>query len=53
MQDVAAQLPNSALAFSSDAEGQIGDLVTQFWNDPDMSPQEAAELFADIVASEG
>lgn len=53
VQDPEAQLPNAALAFSSDAEGQIGDLATQFWNDPEMSPQEAAELFANIVASEG
>lgn len=50
--DVEAQLPNSALAFSNDAEGQIGDLVTQFWNDPSMSAQDAADLFSDIVASE-
>ncbi|MEM7443737.1 MAG: ABC transporter substrate-binding protein [Pseudomonadota bacterium] len=49
--DADAQLPNMALAFSNDVEGQITDLVTEYWNDPGMSAEEAAERFSDIVAN--
>lgn len=46
------QLPNAALAVSADAEGQMGDLVAQFWSDPSMTSQAAAKSFADIVAND-
>ncbi|HSK41724.1 MAG TPA: ABC transporter substrate-binding protein, partial [Arenibaculum sp.] len=49
--DTAAHLPNNALAFSNDVEGQINDLVGAFWSTPGMTAQEAAEQFADIVAN--
>ncbi len=42
-------LPNMQLAFSADTEGQIGDLITQFWNTPAMSAAAAAKQFVSII----
>lgn len=47
----ANQLPNNALAFSPDVEGQINDLLTKFWNAPAMTSAQAAKQYADIIAS--
>lgn len=49
--DVNNQIPNTALGFNNDVEGQINDLVTQFWTTPEMSAADAAKQFADIVAN--
>jgi len=51
MANVENQLPNTALAFSNDVEGQLQDLFTQFWTNPEMKPEDAAKQFSDIVAS--
>ncbi|KGM32756.1 hypothetical protein P409_19590 [Inquilinus limosus MP06] len=51
MSKVENQLPNTALAFSSDVEGQLQDLITQFWTNPEMKPEEAAKQFSEIVAN--
>lgn len=45
------QLPNNAMAFTPDIEGQINDLVTKFWNTPTMTSAQAAKQYADIIAS--
>ena len=37
------------LAFSADTEGQIGDLITQFWNNPAMTAAAATKQFASII----
>ena len=51
MSKVENQLPNTALAFSNDVEGQLQDLITQFWTSPEMKPEDAAKQFSEIVAN--
>ncbi|NDV01325.1 ABC transporter substrate-binding protein [Pseudoroseicyclus tamaricis] len=38
---------------SSDAWGQMQDMLASFWSDPSMTPEAAAEQFASIIASQG
>jgi glucose/mannose transport system substrate-binding protein len=49
----ANQLPNFALAFSPDAQGQIEDLLGNYWSKPSMTPAEAAKQLATIIAAAG
>ena len=47
----ANQLPNFALAFSPDTQGQIEDLLGNYWSKPSITPAEAAKQLASIIAS--
>jgi glucose/mannose transport system substrate-binding protein len=47
----ANQMPNAALAFSPDVDGQVLDLVTSYFNNPSMSAAEATKQFARIIAN--
>ena len=47
----ANQLPNFALAFSPDTQGQIEDLLVSYWANPSASPTGAAKQLASIIAS--
>lgn len=49
--DPAHHLPNPALALSGDLEGALNDVLTQFWNTPDMPAEEAAAMLADAISS--
>ncbi len=49
----ANQLPNFALAFSPDTQGQIEDLLGNYWSDPSMKPADAAKQLSSIIASAG
>lgn len=45
------QLPNFALAFSPDTEGQIEDLLVNYWSNPSVTPAEAAKRLSAIFAN--
>jgi glucose/mannose transport system substrate-binding protein len=47
----ANQLPNFALAFSQDTQGQIEDLLVHYWSTPAMSAPDAAKEFSTIIAN--
>jgi glucose/mannose transport system substrate-binding protein len=49
----ANQLPNFALSFSPDTQGQIEDLLGNYWSNPSMKPADAAKQLASIIASAG
>ena len=49
----ANQLPNFALAFSPDIQGQIEDLLGNYWSKPAMTAADATKQFAAIIASAG
>ena len=49
----ANQLPNFALAFSQDTQGQIEDLLVHYWSTPGMSAADAAKEFSTIIANAG
>ncbi len=49
----ANQLPNFALAFSPDTQGQIEDLLGNYWSKPAMTPADAAKQLATIIAGAG
>jgi glucose/mannose transport system substrate-binding protein len=42
-------VPNPSALLSGDAQGQIADLLMNFWSDTSVSPQDAAEQFTSIV----
>ncbi len=44
------QLPNFALAFSPDTEGQIEDLLVNYWATPSQTPADAAKRLSTILA---
>jgi len=46
----ANQLPNFALAFSADTQGQIEDLLGNYWSKPSMTPADAATQLSSIIA---
>ncbi|MBI1218628.1 MAG: extracellular solute-binding protein [Rhodobacteraceae bacterium] len=50
LSDPAAQVPNYEFVYTADQEGQVKDLVSQFWSSPDMSAEDAAAAFSKIVA---
>jgi glucose/mannose transport system substrate-binding protein len=45
------QLPNFALAFGPDTQGQIEDLLVHYWSTPAMSAAQATKEFATIIAN--
>ena len=45
------QLPNFALAFGPDTQGQIEDLLVHYWSTPAMSAAEATKEFSTIIAN--
>lgn len=47
----ANQMPNSALAFSSDVDGQVTDLITSYFNSSTMTADAATAAFAKIIAN--
>jgi glucose/mannose transport system substrate-binding protein len=47
----ANQLPNFALAFSPDTQGQIEDLLASYWSNSNASPTDAAKQLSSIIAS--
>ena len=49
----ANQLPNFALAFSPDTQGQIEDLLVNYWSNKSMSPADAAKQLATIIGNAG
>lgn len=49
----ANQLPNFALAFSQDTQGQVEDLLVHYWSTPGMSAADAAKEFSTIIANAG
>jgi len=49
----ANQLPNFALAFSPDTQGQIEDLLGNYWSKPSMTPADAAKQLSTIIAGAG
>jgi glucose/mannose transport system substrate-binding protein len=49
----ANQLPNFALAFSPDTQGQIEDLLGNYWSTPSMTPADAAKQLSTIIAGAG
>lgn len=44
-------LPSGDQVFSADTQTQFNDLMVEFMNNPDISPEEAQERYAEIVAS--
>jgi hypothetical protein len=49
----ANQLPNFALAFGPDTQGQIEDLLGNYWSKPSMTPADAAAQLSTIIANIG
>ena len=49
----ANQLPNFALAFGPDTQGQIEDLLIHYWSTPGMSAADATKQFSTIIANAG
>jgi glucose/mannose transport system substrate-binding protein len=49
----ANQLPNFALAFGPDTQGQIEDLLGNYWSKPTMTPADAAAQLSTIIANVG
>lgn len=47
----AHQLSHFSLSFSPDVQGQIQDLLGQYWSHPEMSADAARKQFANIIAS--
>jgi len=47
---VANQLPNFALAFSPDTQGQIEDLLGNYWSNASMTPADATRQLSTIIA---
>jgi glucose/mannose transport system substrate-binding protein len=47
------QLPNFALAFGPDTQGQIEDLLGNYWSHPSMTPADAAKQLSTIIANAG
>ncbi|MEF2074170.1 ABC transporter substrate-binding protein [Consotaella aegiceratis] len=52
MSDPDAPVPNYEFVMSADQEGQVADLISNFWSSSDMSPGDATEQFAEIVTAE-
>ena len=44
-------LPSGDQLLSPDTQGQIEDLMVEFWNDPSYSPEDAQKRYADIIAN--
>ena len=53
LSSAANQLPNFALAFSPDTQGQIEDLLGNYWSNPAMKPADATKQLATIIANAG
>ncbi len=51
MSDPKSYVPNVFKAPGADVGGQLEDLVTEFWNTPNMKSEDAAKRFADIIAT--
>ena len=51
--DAGAGLPTISASVSADAWGQIQDMLANFWADPSMTPDAAAEQLASIISTQG
>lgn len=49
LQDEHNVLPSGDQTFSPDTQGQLEDVIIEFWADPDMDPADAQAIFADII----
>lgn len=45
-------VPNASAIVSSDAAGQVTDLLVNFWSDPSVTPEDAAAQFTDIILND-
>ncbi|MDA1155041.1 MAG: ABC transporter substrate-binding protein [Proteobacteria bacterium] len=46
-----AILPDGNMTLTPDTQGQIEDLMVEFWNDPSYSAEDAQRLYAEIIAN--
>lgn len=44
-------LPSGDMLLSPDTQGQLSDLMIEFWKDPSITPEDAQERYAEIIAS--
>ncbi|MDD9976204.1 MAG: ABC transporter substrate-binding protein [Boseongicola sp.] len=44
-------LPDGVNSFSADTDGQINDLMVEFWNDTSITVEDAQARYADIIAN--
>jgi glucose/mannose transport system substrate-binding protein len=51
--NAANQLPNFALAFGPDTQGQIDDLLGNYWSNPSITAAEVTKQFATIIGGAG
>lgn len=49
LEDPSNIMPSSDQTFSPDTQGQMEDLITEFWNNPEMSAADAHEVWAGII----
>lgn len=49
LKDPANIVPGGSQTWSPDTEGQVEDLLVQFWTDTDMSPEDAHDAWATIL----
>ena len=45
-----AILPDGVNAFSADTQGQIQDLMVEFWNNKSITPEDAQKRYVAIIA---
>ncbi|WP_284945139.1 ABC transporter substrate-binding protein [Acidisoma cladoniae] len=50
LQNPNSPVPNFEIALTADQEGQVKDLVSQFWTTPAMTAADATKQFASIIA---
>jgi glucose/mannose transport system substrate-binding protein len=53
LNNAANQLPNFALAYSPDTQGQIEDLLGNYWSNASMTAADATKQFATIIGGAG
>jgi glucose/mannose transport system substrate-binding protein len=46
-----AILPDGNMTLTPDTQGQIEDLMVEFWNDPSYAAEDAQRLYAEIIAN--
>lgn len=46
-----AILPDDNMTLTPDTQGQIEDLMVEFWNDPSYAAEDAQRLYAEIIAN--
>jgi len=51
LRDPAKQVPDVVMLMTPDQKGLLTDIVTEFWNRPSMTPEEATEKLAAALAA--